>query len=338
MNLLLLVVLLVLFAVVFRINYINGSKDHFPFLEDRNAGMALKLLCSLIVLCGHTYAGNVWLKPIHDLGYLMVAVFFSLSGYGIAKTKPKLAEKPGRWLIYRIKKLVVPFWFTNLLCIILYGALLEKITIKQGIGYFFGIPLINHPTWFLIMLLILYIGFALCYVRENKYSFLFMLGYILIVSALCALADLDKAWYGSNFAFALGIFVEAHEEKICKKILIFRDWMGILILFFLLTGIGSVMYKFLSMGEFVDTFILRNIVSIAFCIVLYCFLYRFKITCRIGNLERCFFEIFLIHGPVQTILTEKMGVSTSFSLTLLTLVITVCISMLWRSITGIKRR
>lgn len=334
MDILILIVFLVLLGILYKVEYNKDIHDFFGFLENPQKSMALKALCAIVVVVGHTYAGNFWLRPIHDLGYLMVAVFFALSGYGIAKTREKLEKAPVGWIIHRVKKIIIPFWFVNLLCIILYGLTIEKMTLSKVVGYFIGIPLINHPAWFLWMLLMLDIGFAVCYVRRSKYSFCFMLVYILIISALCAQAGLDKAWFGSNFAFALGIFIEAQEKKICNIIVPFKKWLGLLGICFLVTAIGSLMYKVLSLGAFVDNFILRNIISIVFCMGLFIFMYRINLTCRTPILEKCYFEIFLIHTPVQTILTEKFGVTTSFSLTLLTLAITIFISILWHATVG----
>lgn len=331
MNILILVLFLAILAILYKVEYIKNPHDFFALLENPQKSMALKTLCAIIVCGGHTYAGNIWLKPIHDLGYLMVAVFFALSGYGIAKTRGKLEKAPIEWIIHRVKKIIIPFWFMNLCCIILYGLTIEKMTLNKVVGYFFGIPLINHPTWFLWMLLLLDIGYAVCYVRKSKYSFGFMLAYILLISALCALAGLDKAWFGSNFAFAFGIFIEAQEKKICNIIVSLKKWFGVLGICFLVTAIGSLMYKMLSLGAFVDNFILRNMISIAFCMGLFVFMYRIKLSCRIPVLEKCYFEIFLVHTPVQMILIEKFGVTTSLGLTLLTLTITLVISVCWHT-------
>jgi len=337
MNLLVCIIILALLGILYKIEYCNNVCDFLGFLENPSKSASLKMLCAVIVLVGHTWAGNPWLKPIHDLGYLMVAVFFALSGYGIAKTEGKLEKAPVDWIVRRIKKIIIPFWFMNLCCIILYGLTIEKMNLYKVLGYFVGIPLINHPAWFLWMLLLLDIGYAACYVRKNRYSLGFMLVYILIVSAICAWAGLDKAWYGSNFAFALGILIEAKETKICNFINPLKKWFGLLGICFLVTGIGSLMYKLLSLGAFIDYFILRNIISLAFCMGLFISMYRIKLTCRISILEKCYFEVFLIHTPVQVILAEKFDVNTSFALTLLTLAVTLIISVCWHATFGMLR-
>ena len=149
------------------------------------------------------------------MGYLSVAVFFFLNGYGLAYSQ----KTNNDYLNCFIKKRIVPFYITNLFVAFIYYVfkrlILERISLREIVlTFLWGGSLIVHG-WYLQTLLIFYIIFYVSYIifREpNKRRMSLTVGGLCYCLLCCAL-KYSPTWYQSIFAFNLGILWCDYKEQ-----------------------------------------------------------------------------------------------------------------------------
>lgn len=150
---------------------------------------------AILLLLLHHYSGMEYsLQPFwifRWVGTIVCAVFFFFSGYGMSLSFAKIGER--KYRAKRLLTLYIPFVLANVL-FLLYSAFArgEIFGFLDSILYISGINLINGHTWFLQVLIVLYIC---CFIikKRNKYLVFSMLaggGYIALTGKIYALSFL----------------------------------------------------------------------------------------------------------------------------------------------------
>lgn len=171
------------------------------------------------------------------MGYLSVAIFFFVSGYGLMASYQK---KGKQYIEHFGRTRILPFYMVILLAVAIYAvyelAIGEYFTISDLIkSITFGNVIIKNG-WYLQAALVLYIFFWVVFkylsqLRMQLSAILFCcIGYIL----LCIALNMGTYWYESVFCFFLGLIWCAYQEKIDKKINQKGRYYAFLIVSFLL--------------------------------------------------------------------------------------------------------
>lgn len=174
----------------------------------------LKGIFALCVLVHHLYQHSGLFRAslvgtgLQALGYLSVACFFFLSGYGLYVSYIKKGET---YIREFFKKKIVPFYIVILLLSVIYAA--EGVALGQT--YSVGILLksltfggtVIGKGWYLQVQLLLYLCFWLTFrtVKNRRYGILWIYGECLLFCLIMYGLGYRSTWFESVFAFAAGM-------------------------------------------------------------------------------------------------------------------------------------
>ena len=187
---------------------------------------ALKGLLALGVLFSHAVPasglvkGSILSPLIGSLGYLCVAVFFFLSGYGIMAQYQAKKEK---YLKNFLKNRVLSIYFLTLFLILVYGVFRKLvrvpiIPIDLLQSFFVGNTIVSNG-WYLQIVILFYLFwfFTTKYIKKERMQFgglcILVLGYMLF-----GIFYMSHFWFQSSFGFLLGVFWLQNKNKI-------DDWL-----------------------------------------------------------------------------------------------------------------
>lgn len=144
--------------------------------------------------------GRIWLVT----GGLGVELFFFLIGYGLNMSNGIM----GRDFLRKRAKGVV-------LSLVIIQAVLYLISLSRGerVSVFsFGLSTLSS-TWFVSIILIIYIGYYICYkLFSRKYLNRTMLVYNVIIGITFMILGFDQRWYNGHLLFSLGMYMADYNE------------------------------------------------------------------------------------------------------------------------------
>jgi len=274
----------------------RGCDDGYLSIEK---GRSFRGILALTVVCHHLAekTGDSSLFHIFAfLGFLPVAYFFFLSGYGLQKSYAVKAGYRATILKKRIPSVLVPYlWVTGLYWLMsgvegdAYspGEVLQSFAVGDPIARF---------TWYIVFVLLLYVGFYLvsALYKGNQRSGVFW--NLLLVCALVVLfrsLGFSMYWYNSCLTYPLGVLWAMQEERwlpfVQKHFWLFG---GIL-----LPAFGAVFLATLVLVDASWVLVLYWLSGILFTAV--CLLLQMKVT--FGNrllkvLGDCSMEIYMLQG------------------------------------------
>ena len=269
----------------------------------KESGNALKGLFALLVILHHLAqrTNDGLMFRLYDLmGYLAVAVFFFLSGYGLQKQylinknyqKGFLPKKIGTVLIPYIL-ITIPYW-------LLYNAQGTTYTLKDIFLLFRQGETIVKFSWYIITIFLFYVAFwALMNICKNRHN-LMIIGaaiYFALYVIICRKLGYDSYWYKTTHLLIIGMIWATYEDEIItiikKKHRLLSMIINILFLF-LFCFKGS-LSKAIKISE-IST-ILESITATFFVLSIVLFSSKRKIGNPILNyLGKISMEIYLIHG------------------------------------------
>lgn len=153
-------------------------------------------------------------------GYLAVAFFFFVSGYGLQKSfiKKKDNYKKG-FLLKRLPSVLIPYiiitffyWLMHLVGGKLYS--LKAIIISIVGGY----PIVDN-SWYIINILIFYVVYWLLMLSCRKKYFLMILGgtvWYFLYAFFCVKMGYGSWWYNASQLLIVGMFWATYENKILE--------------------------------------------------------------------------------------------------------------------------
>ena len=285
---------------------IVGAKksDSDGFLsKDQTNG--LRGIAIIMVMCAHYYPylgisyGQGLVSLSLTTGFLGVAIFLFLSGYGAMISKIIKPDYLKRYLPKRLLRLYVPFLIVFVIDILII--LLS--TGKLDFSWLLMMPLLSLPNilnWYLKVQLGLYILFyiiaSLC--KKNKtiigLSFLFCLvfmvvGYIIKISPF---------WYESTFAFPFGMLFANYRLAIYN--FLNKHFKLCLILSTVVLAFGLLPYYFFG-GVLLEIAFIISFLCIVIVICTRIYIYILRI---IGN---CSLELYLVHLVVLETVVSKLN-------------------------------
>lgn len=232
-------------------------------------------------------------------GYLSVAMFFFLSGFGLMisyKTKGQA------YIRSMPKSKIIPFYCIILLVtsgyLILSICLGKEITLSLLIhSLTFGKTVIGNG-WYLQVQLLLYI-FVFVVLRlfrkSLKIQILLVAVLVLVLAVVLYLLKFSTTWYESVFAFIFGLLWSLYKEKIDKYLSSNKIYIYILIICFFSFGIFVLGSALLS-GGMIKLF-LKAISSILFVVLSVVTCYKISVCNAVSIfLGKISLEIYVVQG------------------------------------------
>lgn len=217
------VVILALAVLIFGIKF-AGKGSFFEDNFSKSQTRALKGLCAIYIIFHHlcTYLADFFpsFYAFKYLGFLMVGVFFFISGYGLMYG---VANKEGYlngFFKKRVTSVLIPFYIINLFSLAA-NYTTGSLTVKTAVLSLFGVYM-----WYVAAIVILYIGFYLSFkifalpkgiLAVSVYTLLYILG-MFVLHRFFNINSLGFWWYNSAICFALGIWYCLLRKKINKVI------------------------------------------------------------------------------------------------------------------------
>lgn len=190
----------------------NKLTFHIPI----EASNFLKLLACLVILLHHYSQQGLNMHhvsgPVFEIlrsvgGDLSVTLFFFLSGYGLMVSELRREFEPKRFFVKRFWRVLRPFWFVNLIAVIVYCLLgannIATLTPLHSVGAVLGVVIFDYSMWFIYFLLALYILFAV--------GMLFRHPVLITGTAVCifviiaVIKEYPSYLWSSLFAFPFGM-------------------------------------------------------------------------------------------------------------------------------------
>ncbi|MBQ7595039.1 MAG: acyltransferase [Clostridia bacterium] len=264
--------------------------------------LAFRGLFAITILLHHLSASFVpayALGLFTHIGYLFVALFFFLSGYGLmfSFNKNRNYIRLKTFILKRFFNTLLPYWLCVILTALICMTFFTPVAPKRLLISFISPTSIVLNAWYVFEIVILYAVFAVLFRLKNIKSSLFLM--LLFVVALTAffLARRSSIWARSLPAFYLGIAYCHYREKadrfIKKSFYLKASAVFVLFAFFCVCR-----YFFVKKGSYWADNIFAILSSSLFSVLFFGFLIK-KI--KLGNPVLNFsgkisYEIYLMHG------------------------------------------
>lgn len=273
---------------------IAGSGDNCYLALDNTLPIRGLLAICIVLHHGSGYFTRIsFISPLQHIGYLVVALFFFLSGYGLSYgLKNKKGYMDG-FLKKRLISVLIPYWIGNMVYCAGVYLMGEQIEAKSFILSMLLLKVINGPMWYVQLQVLFYLQFYVSFAKKDNWPLFYTLFFVLYVGAFSA--GIDEVYTRSALAFPLGLMWCNYQDKI-DKTMDAHYWIGLMgaagitVLFFCLkfTGvlIGSDLMKQLG----------SNISAVAFCVSALWITKKIRISNQglrfLGSIS---YEIYLIH-------------------------------------------
>lgn len=259
------------------------------------SGKSLRGLLALVIVLHHLTIHiepdglGMFFKPFANIGFLAVAVFFFLSGYGLQKQYLKNENYKNDFLLKRLPTVLLPYIIINVVWLIATKCTLLDIFR----GLFNGSPVVAH-SWYVLSILVFYVFFwLLMMVCKKRYCLMVVGGvlYYAVYTFVCYKANFGAWWFNTPFLLVVGMFWAIYEEKILRflkkhyYLSVFTVFAIFLIIFIFLTKANSFEFP------------IKSIVSALFFVM---FLLLALLKFKVGNpileyIGEISFELYLCH-------------------------------------------
>lgn len=291
----LLIILDVIFSLVGSYKNLDKSNGDATSTLTREITQCLKGILAVGILIFHLIPyvdkGPI-ISAFGDSGYLIVAAFFFLSGYGLQK---RVIETSGQYvnvfLIKREVSTIIPFINVSIVYCIYYLFSKQKDVIFKNLESRENGHLIVTHAWFVLAICIFYVLFYL----SSKYfqsAAPYVLFAELIIYIVLAKLGVGAWWYYSCLSFGIGVVFGNNEKHILKK-------RKITFIISLMIFVFAYMLRLVN-GKYLGLMLLYIIshllASSAFAVLVYLIAIKIRLVNRqflfLGKIS---YEIYLIH-------------------------------------------
>lgn len=267
-------------------------------------GRAFRGILALTVVCHHLAekTGDSSLFHIFAfLGFLPVAYFFFLSGYGLQKSYAAKPNYRPAILKRRIPSVLLPYLFVTGLYWLLSLVEGEPYSVMDVLRSFAVGDPVARFTWYIVFVLLLYLGFWLVtalyrgnQIRGVVWNLLLVMGLVLLFRKLV----FSMFWYNSCLTYPLGVLWAMVEGK-CLPAVKKHFW---LLACLLVPAFGAVFLATMVLVDVSWVLVLYWLSGVLFTAV--CLLLQMKVT--FGNrllkiLGDCSMEIYMLQGLFLTL-------------------------------------
>lgn len=304
------------------------------YLSKTNSDCIKGIFAILIILHHilqfHTIPMSAYLHYLtSSLGYLSVAVFFFISGYGLEASFLKKEDYLKTFLRHRILPTYGTYLYVMIIYLLCFLAVGRRFSVSTLLKSVLLYSTIVNNGWFFFAILALYLIFYLSYRFLKKHSlriFSVTLGLILWC-VLCILFQFGYWIYLSVFAFLSGILWSDHKEKIDSFAKTFKGWLtGLLLLggAFCVTWVFGHIYR---LPEAV--YLLFQMLSAALFPGLVMWLcMRIPVNCAVTRFLGYYSKyIYAMHGLVLTLFVNEFPIKSAVLYTLLSLFLSILLAV-----------
>ena len=205
------------FIIFFKANiYVREPSMNYLCKENTDS---IKAVCAIIVMIHHISNeleyGFAFL-PFQMAGYLMVALFFFYSGFGLCFSLLRDDKYINKFLYNRLNKLFVPFGIATLVYVCFYLFVVGEFNpIRLLSQFLFDEPVVKN-SWFILVLIYLYFIFWLCFKIFGKRKLSWSIWIIvLLIWSFCVFVPY---WAPTIVCFAIG-FMIAYYKKVVDRLI-----------------------------------------------------------------------------------------------------------------------
>jgi len=217
------------FSLLATIILIFSKKQNKTFEEQfsKESFIPVRGLLASIIVFTHAWINGIYNNTFFDslislysrAGYLVVSVFFFLSGFGVYESAKRRDHYFDGFIKRESIKIMLPYVLTNIIYIVFRLIKSDTIILKEVLLSFIW-PLYNTAAWYvfsvLMIYLILYILIDRLKLRERK-LYLTASFCMLCIMTLCYLAKMGSWWYISLFGVVIGLVFSDHKEKLLNN-------------------------------------------------------------------------------------------------------------------------
>ena len=161
-----------------------------------------------------------------SVGYLAVAFFFFLSGYGLQKSYITKYDRYRKgFILKRIPTILIPYIIITAIYWLMYFIGDKYYSLKDiGIAIVNGSPIVSH-SWYIICILAFYVVFWLIMTTCRKHYFLMILCgtvWYFLYAVFCVKMGYGSWWYNASHLLIVGMFWATYEKPILE--LLYRTY------------------------------------------------------------------------------------------------------------------
>jgi peptidoglycan/LPS O-acetylase OafA/YrhL len=277
----------------------------------------LRGICATIVILDHISLrvnNDKILKIFSASGYLAVAFFFFISGYGIMIQFIKKGNKYLNGFLYsRIISVICPYYICLMIYIVVKGYL-GLISLTQVFQSFLLWNSLVSFAWYVIVITIFYVMFWFtCKFLSNNYSrvVIYITIETIIYIIICLIFSVNETFYKSAAAFPLGIIIAVFNHKSQVNTLKFHTLSCLISgsLTSISFGVRYILDKYIEKSVVIDIFRigLYQISVVSFCLFIFFFSQRIQFRNSIIKfLGKISYELYLVHGIFLIIFSSKL--------------------------------
>lgn len=241
------------------------------------------------------------------VGFLAVAFFFFLSGYGLQKSYITKSDsyKKG-FILKRIPSVLIPYIIITVFYWLMYLVGGQFYSLKDIIfAVIDGRPIVSY-SWYIICILVFYVVYWLLMLICRKNYFLMILGgtvWYFLYAIFCIKMDYGDWWYNTSQLLIIGMFWATYERKIIgiikKAYVVIAPviWIVFIILFLFRSKIAALINI-----PYIST-IIKLFTAIFFVLSVIMFSFKIQIGNKVlGFLGEISLEIYISQGLfIQTL-------------------------------------
>lgn len=320
-----LIVYLCLGFLVFYKSKILIKDFNTDYLSKSNTD-SIKAVCAIIIVFHHItneISCGSFFFPFQFIGFLAVALFFFFSGYGLTFSLLNNSKYMSNFLKKRLTKICIPVGLATIIYVAYELFTSHSFNPIRLLTQFLGDSPIVRNSWFIIVIIYLYICFFFSFKIIKNQKAQWIVFYILL--ALWSFGMFMPHWSPTIIAFGLGV-VFAKRKQVFDSF--FRKNNILILLISLISFIVIMFVRMKSHG--IIQGILSVFASVTFVLLIVCCLTKAKISNPILSfLSRISLEIYLYHGLIMLILNKSEFISSSPSIYIfLTLLFTLLLAWL----------
>lgn len=261
----------------------------------RDTTLGIRGMAAILILLHHISQRVSILKIFlifNYIGFILVALFFFLSGYGLKLGVNNKKNYLDKFLIKHIILILLPFWLLGVIRVIFQILNGNSVAVNDLLRIFFGI----YEVWFIAAILIFYFLFWIAY-RFFKKSLVILFGELFLYIIICQFIGVHSSWSASVLAFPLGI-LWADYKSVIEGYIRYKYIYSIFGSSILFGGMftGRLMLMVFGISNSILHCILRNIISCSFVfflmIILQKMIVKKGLLSKIGKMS---YEIYIVH-------------------------------------------
>ncbi len=318
LDLLFVVLLFVALSKIKLIMPLKNFNDEFMSVKNCNS---YKGFFALIVIMHHISqrVSNGFLPPdFTRVGYLAVAVFLFLSGYGLQKQNLSKPDYSKGFLLKRISAILIPYMVMSVIYWLIYAILGDVRSIATIWHNFIvnGDPIVWF-SWYVVCILYFYITFyfLMKIFKNNRVGIVFGgIAFCALYIFICSKLGFGLWWYQTSFVFILGIVFSSYEEKILKFIKKYYVTVLLLSLTFFIVLAKHKWEIYWLIPSLKTEFLLVALLAFLFILSFFALTLKIKTNNKfLDFLGKISFEIYMVQGALMLLLrNERIYIQNDF--------------------------